>query len=167
MNNGRFSCLIYCFLASALYIPVALSQDAAALEATTYIAWKFTLEVPNSIHGEKEMPADFEVYRFRQSQDPKSDAILVAYAGNHPNTMWEREIPTGVVIQALTLGTLTAKSIEWTDGKGRFYRKTLVALPKQFGVPQYVLFSYRKMDSQEKQIADKIIESIKAIEVSQ
>ena len=112
------------------------------------------------------MPADFEVYRFRQSQDPKSDAILVAYAGNHPNTMWE-EVPTGAVIQALMLGTLTAKSVEWIDGKGRSYRKTLVALPKTFTVPQYVFFRYGKLDSEEKQIADKIIESIKAIEVPQ
>jgi hypothetical protein len=116
---------------------------------------------------EKEMNVDFEVYRFRQSNDPKSSVMLSAYAGNHPNIMWEREVPNGVVTQEFTLSALTAKSIVWTDGKGRFYRKALVVLPKHFGVPQYVLFSYSKVDSEEKQIADRIIESIKAIETPQ
>ena len=142
---------------------VSLAAGVSDQKPIRYLAWKFELVLPETVDVTTRKPAeDFELYSFFLRDDLKRDPLLTAHAGNFPQ--FPGELPPDVTVEDITIGNLKAKSVLWTDAGGRFYRKVLVFLPKDFGVPQKVRFEYRKLSSEERTVADGIIESIKLLQ---
>jgi len=139
------------------------SESLRVADEVTFLGWKFSLVLPQSVSATREKPIhDLETYSFKVNADPKSDLLLYASASNHPS--FPLIAPEGSQFQKITIGVLEAKSFEWVDKSGRFHRETLVQLPKDFGVPRYVHFRYKKLTAEERLLADRIIGSIRPVE---
>jgi hypothetical protein len=118
------------------------------------------LVIPRIAGAKLKQPGpDFDVYHFSKKNDLRASPILVCYIGNFPT--FPGELPEGVTVEDLNIGGLRARAFEWRDSKARFYRSALVKLPENFRFPQYVKFDYRKLDQDEKALADAIIDSVK------
>ncbi len=157
-------CLIGLVLSTLLPLAsgAGAKEELLQPERSTYVGWKFQLSVPHSLVVKTRKPAeDFELYFFVRGSDPEDEALLKAYAGNFPR--FPGEISPDASFEMIVLGDLKAASIIWKDQEGRFYRKVLVYLPKEFGIPQKVKFEYGQLSGDERGIADSIIESIKPV----
>jgi len=139
-------------------VAIDTGQKSEGRNGQRYTAWRFSVDIPKGVSvRRRDSQLDFISYWFYLSDNTLP--ILYAYAGNQPK--FPEDVPQGSKKERISIGSLDAESIVWTDEKGMSYRQALVRLPSHIKVPGYVYFKYTELREDQKAVADGIIQTIK------
>ncbi len=116
----------------------------------------FTLALPHDVTVQQELRADFVILSFKAGDKQ----ILAAYAGNHPSFP-SNGVPPQAEIKVGNINGLQSKTVTWKDQEGTSSRDTLIRVHDK-GWPTYVHIWYSRVSKDSAEVADKIIESLRA-----
>lgn len=120
---------------------------------TQYHTGGFSVQIPNTVQINEYQKADFYLYSF-VTIDAEKKELLFGYEGKHPS--FGQFAPLDLVgIEHEQINGLEAKIIRWKDTNNLFNCEIVVRL-----LDIYVHFWYLGLSKEDKDLAEKIIQSI-------